>query len=94
MVEMFADIGSGQWLRYLVGALELAAAAGLLVPRLIRPAAAGPVLLLVGATGTNLFVLHVSPVLTLALLIAAAVVAGTRRPQGPASARSASSVHR
>ena len=24
MVDMFADIGAGQWLRYLVGALEVA----------------------------------------------------------------------
>jgi len=32
MVEMFADIGAGAWLRYLVGALQVAGAMGLLVP--------------------------------------------------------------
>ena len=34
MVEMFATIGLGQWFRYVVGALELAGAVGVLVPRL------------------------------------------------------------
>ena len=29
MVDMFADIGAGQWLRYLVGALEVAGGVGL-----------------------------------------------------------------
>lgn len=31
MVAMFADVGAGQWLRYLVGGLECAAAVCLLV---------------------------------------------------------------
>ena len=31
MVDMFADIGAGQWLRYLVGALEVAGGVGLLI---------------------------------------------------------------
>ena len=34
MVEMFATIGVGQWFRYAVGALEIAGAVGVLVPRL------------------------------------------------------------
>ena len=34
MVTMFADIGAGQWLRSAVGALEVAGAIGLLIPRL------------------------------------------------------------
>lgn len=28
MVDMFADIGAGQWLRYLVGALEVSGGVG------------------------------------------------------------------
>ena len=76
MVDMFATIGAGQWLRLLVGVLEVAAAAGLLVPRLARPAAAGLVALMVGAVTTNVVVLGASPVLPLVLgLLAAAVVA-------------------
>ena len=40
-IHMFVQIGTGQWLRYFVGAAELAGAVGLLVPRLAAPAAAG-----------------------------------------------------
>ncbi|TYP88037.1 DoxX family protein [Blastococcus xanthinilyticus] len=79
MVEMFADIGAGQWLRYLVGSLELAAAVGLLVPRLAGAAAVGLVGLMAGATFTNLVVLEASPALTIALLAGAAAVAWMRR---------------
>jgi putative oxidoreductase len=41
MVEMFANIGIGQWFRYVVGALEVAGAAGVLVPRVSGLAALG-----------------------------------------------------
>src|SRR6266536_3073226 len=41
MVDLFTQIGAGQWLRYLVGALELAGAIGLLLPRLSGLAALG-----------------------------------------------------
>ncbi len=79
MVRLFADIGAGQGLRTLVGALEVAGAAGLLVPRLAGPAALGLAALMVGATVTNVVVLGVSPVLTLVLLAAAGGVAWSRR---------------
>ena len=78
MVLLVADLGAGQGLRYLVGALELAAAVGLLVPRLAGPAALGLVGLMAGATVANVVVLGVSPVLTLVLLLVAAVVARAR----------------
>ena len=77
MVDMFADIGAGQWLRYLVGTCELIAAVGLLVPRLVGAAAGGLVGLMLGATLTNVVVLQVTPVLTIALLVASAVIAWT-----------------
>jgi putative oxidoreductase len=79
MVEMFDDIGAGAGLRVLVGALELAAAIGLLVPRLAGAAAAGLVALMVGATITNIAVLHTSPALPVVFLLAAGLVAYTRR---------------
>lgn len=81
MVAMFDTIvgGDGDGLRYLVGGLEVAGAVGLLVPPLTGLAALGLVALLVGATITNLAVLHVSPVLALGLLVLAAVVAYGRR---------------
>lgn len=79
MVTMFADIGVGQWLRYAVGALEVAGAVGVLVPRLSALAAAGLALLMVGATATNLTVLGAPPWSPLALLVLAALVAWTGR---------------
>ena len=81
MVDMFTTIGAGQWLRYLVGALELAGAVGLLVPRLAGPAALGLVALMIGATITNLFVLGASPWLPIVFGLVAALVAGARRAQ-------------
>jgi uncharacterized membrane protein YphA (DoxX/SURF4 family) len=78
MVEMFDRIGAGQWLRYLVGTLELAGAAGLLVPRLCGLAALGLSALLVGATVTTVAVLHDNPAVPLAFLLVAAMVATAR----------------
>ena len=75
MVEMFATIGIGQWFRYLVGALEIAGAVGVLVPRLLGLAALGLLCLMVGATLTNLFVLGTSPLIPVALLMVTALVA-------------------
>jgi putative oxidoreductase len=80
MVEMFATIGVGQWFRYVVGALEISGAVGILVPRLSGPAALGLVCLMAGAILTNLLVLGASPLLPLGLLVASAVVAWCRRP--------------
>src|SRR5215218_479155 len=79
MVEMFATIGIGQWFRHLVGALEIAGAIGVLVPRLSGLAALGLVCLMAGATLTNLFVLGASPLLPLVLLVVSALAAWGRR---------------
>ncbi|AHH95195.1 DoxX family protein [Kutzneria albida] len=56
-VQMFDQMGFGQWLRYLTGALELAGAIGLLIPRLAGLAALGLVGVMVGATLTQVLVL-------------------------------------
>lgn len=79
MVEMFAEIGAGQWLRYLVGALEVAGALGVLIPRLTGLAALGLTLLMGGAVITTAFVLGVSPVVPLGILVIAGLVAWFRR---------------
>ena len=81
MVTLFADIGAGQGLRYVVGALELAGAIGVLVPRFCGLAAAGLALLMIGATIVNVAVLGVSPVFTLFLFALAAVTVWLRRHQ-------------
>ena len=86
MVEMFAAIGVGQWFRYAVGALEIAGAVGVLVPRLCGPAALGLVCLMLGATITNVFVLGASPLLPIVLMVVSAVVAWGRWPQTKALA--------
>ena len=78
MVEMFANIGIGQWFRYVVGALEIAGAVGVLIPRVSGLAALGLVCLMIGATLTNLFVLGASPLLPIVLLVLGALVAWGR----------------
>jgi uncharacterized membrane protein len=79
MVDLFAEIGAGQWLRYAVGALEVAGAVGLLVPLLSGLAALGLAALMAGAAITNLFVIEESPWMPVAFLAAAAVIAWGRR---------------
>ena len=53
MVHEFAQIGAGQWMRYLVGTTELAGAIGLLTPWL-----AGLAAVMAGASIINATVLH------------------------------------
>lgn len=72
-VEIFDEIGFGQWFRYFVGVLELAGAVGLVIPRLTRFAALGLAGVMVGAIFTNLFIIDgglvtITPAILLALL--------------------------
>ena len=81
-VQIFTDLGSGQWLRYVIGVLEVAGGIGLLVPRLAGLAAACLIALMVGATGAQLFFLDegfwYTPVILGVLL---GVVAWVRRAE-------------
>jgi uncharacterized membrane protein YphA (DoxX/SURF4 family) len=79
MVDIFDAVGAGQWLRYVVGVLELAGAIGLLVPRLCGLAALGLTLLMVGASLTNLVALGASPAIPIGYLLVAAAIAWFRR---------------
>ncbi|MFG1910625.1 DoxX family protein [Kribbella sp. NPDC048928] len=79
MVDLFNEVGVGQWLRYVVGVLELAGAIGLLIPRLCGLAALGLTLLLVGASLTNLIALGASPAIPIVYLLVASVIAWFRR---------------
>jgi putative oxidoreductase len=81
MVEMFDQIGAGQWLRFLVGVLEVLGGVGLFVPRLRALAALGLFVLLVSATAINLAVLHTSPFASLALAAVAGAITLLRRPE-------------
>ncbi|MEU4641007.1 DoxX family protein [Micromonospora sp. NPDC023814] len=80
MVDLFTDIGAGQWLRYLVGVCEVAGALGLLVPRLAALAALGLTGLMAGAVVTNVLI-GANPAVPAAFLLLAAVVAYSRRAQ-------------
>jgi uncharacterized membrane protein YphA (DoxX/SURF4 family) len=81
MVHMFAQIGAGQWLRYLIGSLELAGAVGLLIPALSGLAALALSALMVGASITNVFVIHTSLLVPLVFLVISVLVARGRWPQ-------------
>jgi uncharacterized membrane protein YphA (DoxX/SURF4 family) len=81
MVDMFATIGVGQWFRVVVGALEIAGAIGLLIPRIAGLAALGLCGLMVGAIATNLFILNADPWIPIGLLLMCALIAWGRWPQ-------------
>jgi putative oxidoreductase len=81
IVEMFATIGVGQWFRYVVGALEIAGAMGMLIPQLSGLAALGLVCLMAGAILTNVLVLGASPLLPIVLMLVSALVAWGRWPR-------------
>jgi putative oxidoreductase len=79
-VEVFTEIGAGQWLRYLVGVLELAGGIGLLIPRTAGLAALGLAGVMVGAVITQLFILDAPLIaLTPAILFVLLVVIAWRR---------------
>ena len=83
-VQIFEDLGTGQWLRVVVGLLEVAGGLGLLVPRLAGLAASCLIALMVGATVAQLFFLSegfwFTPVILGVLL---GVVAWVRRTEIP-----------
>lgn len=74
MVQMFDDIGVGQWLRYTVGAIEVAAAVGLLVPVAAGAAAVVVIGIMLGAIVTRLAVLGGPPVLEVVIIVLAGLV--------------------
>jgi uncharacterized membrane protein YphA (DoxX/SURF4 family) len=88
MVQEFAQIGLGQWLRYLTGFLEVTGAIGLLIPKVRFWAALQIATVMLGATFTNILVLHLPGMarVTGILMGMALALAWLRRPQ-PASRR-------
>ncbi len=74
--QTFAEIGLGQWLRYVTGVLEVGGALGLLIPRFGGPAALLLGGVMVGASVTELFILtNGDPVLPLILVVVSATLA-------------------
>jgi putative oxidoreductase len=81
MVQMFDQIGVGQWFRYVTGGIEVGSAILLLLP---GRAIFGAILLIctmVGAILTHFFVLHTPPTGPVVLLILAAIIAWLRWDQ-------------
>jgi putative oxidoreductase len=62
MVDLFEQIGLGQWFRVATGVVEVIGAVALLVPGLASIGALWLGFTMVGAVATHLFVLHTSPV--------------------------------
>ena len=70
MVNVYYQIGFGQWFRYLTGILEVTGAVAILVPRTSLYGSAMLMCVMVGAIGTHLFLIGGSfvPALVLGLL--------------------------
>jgi len=76
----FAELGAGQWLRYVIGTVEIAGAIGLLIPSFAGLAALALMGVMVGATLSEAFFLEDGNPVTPAILFAlAAIVAWYRR---------------
>lgn len=78
-VQMFDQIGAGQWLRYFVGIAEAAGAIGLFVPRLAGLAAAGLATDMFGASVINVVVLSSGGVVVTVLLCIGCVLVARHR---------------
>lgn len=79
LVGLFEAIGIGQWFRYLTGALEVAGAVLLLIPRVSGLGALMLAGVMTGAVVTHLFIVGGSPVGAIILLVVTTVVAWGRR---------------
>ena len=80
MVELFASLGFGQWLRYVTALIELTGGVLLLTGRVQYLAALALAVIMVGATDASIVVFDRSPIPPLLTLIALLVVAWERRP--------------
>jgi len=80
-VRLFAQIGLGDWFRYLTGALQVAGGLLFLVPRTVYPAAVLAGSTMAGAVAVHLFVLGTGvggAIIPFALLLFIVVVAMRR----------------
>ena len=80
MVELFASLGFGQWLRYVTAFVELTGGALLLSGRLEYLAALSLAVIMVGATVASVVVFDRSPIPPLLTLVLLIVLAWKRHP--------------
>jgi putative oxidoreductase len=81
MVDLFAQIGLGQWFRVVTGVVEVVGAVALLVPGLASLGALWLGSTMIGAVATHVFVLHTSPVPAIVLGVLNALVVYLRRDE-------------
>jgi uncharacterized membrane protein YphA (DoxX/SURF4 family) len=82
--KLFAEIGLGQWFRHFTGALEVAGAILLLIPRTSRIAAAALACTMAGAILTHVLIVGVGPALLLpVVLLGVLMVILVRTPTAP-----------
>jgi uncharacterized membrane protein YphA (DoxX/SURF4 family) len=81
MVQLFAAVGFGQWLRYFTGTVEIGSAVLLLMPRVAHIGAALLVITMIGALIAHFTVLAFSPVKAIILLVMVSTVLWVRRPR-------------
>jgi putative oxidoreductase len=74
MVQMFAQIGIGQWFRYVTGAIEVVGAVLLLVPSLAFIGGGALAVTMIGAIVAHLFVIGGNPLMPILLLAATTTV--------------------
>jgi putative oxidoreductase len=80
MVELFASLGFGQWLRYVTALVELAGGALLIAGRMEYLAALALAVIMVGATVASIIVFDRSPVPPLLTFILLVVLAWKHHP--------------
>jgi putative oxidoreductase len=81
MVELFDQIGLGQWFRIVTGAVEIVGAVALVVPGLASIGALWLGFTMVCAVATHVFILHTSPVPAFVLGLLNALVVYLRRDE-------------
>ena len=81
MVDLFEQIGLGQWFRVATAVVEVTGAVALLVPGLASIGALWLGFTMVCAVATHVFVLHTSPVPAIVLGILNALVVYLRRDE-------------
>lgn len=78
-MAVFDALGAGDWFRYLTGALQVAGALGLLIPRLAGLSALALAGLWLGAIATHLFLIGGNPAAAVVFFILSAAIAWGRR---------------
>jgi putative oxidoreductase len=81
MVDLFDQIGLGQWFRLVTGIVEVTGAVALLIPGLASIGAVWLGFTMVFAVATHVFILHTSPVPAIVLGLLNALVVCLRRDE-------------